>query len=80
VGDVGHPLNLRRFPPLPRGHPASGESCGICTRAIQAGDETTLIPNEPVPEEGRAQTVEGLICHWACVAEAMRAARAAEAR
>jgi hypothetical protein len=65
---------LRKFPPLAAGHPAVGTLCGICQRAIETGDETTLIPKEAPPADGRAHTVEAALCHWVCVTEALRLA------
>ena len=45
---------------------------------LEAGDETTLVPIELPPRDGRAHTVEAALCHWACVAEALRLARGTE--
>jgi hypothetical protein len=71
-------MDSRKYPPLPAGHFSIGEPCGVCTRPIEAGDETTLVPIEHPPRDGRAHTVEAALCHWACVAEALRLARATE--
>ena len=69
-------MNSRRYPPLPAGHPSIGEPCGVCRRLIEAGDETTLVPVERPPDDGRVHTVEAALCHWVCVTEALRLARA----
>lgn len=71
-------MNSRRYPPLPAGHPSVGEPCRVCRRPIEAGDETTLVPIESPPDGGRGHAVEAVLCHWVCVAEALRLARGME--
>jgi hypothetical protein len=71
-------MDPRKYSPLPVGHPSIGEPCGVCKRPLEAGDETTLVPIELPPRDGRAHTVEAALCHWACVAEALRLARGTE--
>ena len=63
--------SLCKFPPLAADHPAVGALCGICQRAIETGDETTLVPKEAAAADGRAHTVEAALCHWVCVTEAL---------
>ena len=70
--------DLRRFPPLPPDHPAIGTPCAICSRNIEAGDETTLIPKEAPPGDGRVHTVEGAVCHWSCATAVARLVRIGE--
>lgn len=67
------PPDERIFQPLPPGHPAIGTACGICTRPLEAGAVTTLIPKNSPP--AHAATVEAVLCHEACVRLARTAAR-----
>ncbi len=70
--------DLRKFPPLRADHPALGMPCGICQHKFEPGDETTLLPKEHPPEDGRIHTVEGALCHWACASAVARLARIGE--
>ena len=65
---------MRKFPPLAADHPAVGQVCPACRKAIEAGDETTLIALGPGddPEEqararaGRPYTAVAALVHWDC--------------
>jgi hypothetical protein len=57
-------LGLRKSSPLRAGHPAIGQPCVLCERAIRAGDETGRVP-EPDSEE--LVITDGLVCHWTCI-------------
>lgn len=65
---------MRKFIPLPAGHPAIGETCPACGRPIAVGDETTLVALGPgddpeaqkAAREGRAYNAVAAIVHWAC--------------
>jgi hypothetical protein len=55
----------RVFPPLPPGHPAIWEPCGLCGRTFIAGDLTMLIPKERW-KPGSSMTVESALVHQHC--------------
>lgn len=65
---------LRKFEPLPEGHPAIEIKCPGCQQKFQVGDVTTLIALGPGddPEEqkkcreGKAYNAVAVIIHWSC--------------
>jgi len=65
---------MRRYDPLPYGHPTIGEICPACRRAFAVGDEVTLIvvgpgDDEEAQERAREGRPYNAVCvpvHWAC--------------
>lgn len=66
-------MDLRKYEPLPHGHPAIGLLCLLCNRPFVEGDETTLIPVEPADDierikmqAGEPYIAQAEIAHWEC--------------
>src|ERR1700693_5901571 len=68
-------LGLRKSSPLRADHPGIGQRCGLCKRAIRAGDRTGLVP--PLDSEEPALD-DGLICHWTCIESGLSRLRQGE--
>lgn len=65
---------MRVFRPLPADHPMVLDKtcCDLCKVTFQAGDRITLIPKDPVADDGKAHTVEAVPMHAVCVQLASR--------
>ena len=61
-------LGLRRSPPLPADHSAISEPCVLCERPLWAGDRAGVLP---APDSEEWAPVDGLICHWTCIEDAL---------
>lgn len=65
---------MRRFPPLPEGHPLLGELCPACKDPLKAGDEVTLIALGPgkdpeerlLAQQGKPYNAVAAAVHWLC--------------
>jgi len=47
--------------------------CDLCKEPFQADDRITLIPKDPVPDDGKTHTVEAVAMHAVCVRWALSA-------
>ncbi len=57
--------DLGVWSPLESGHPAIGDSCWICAKAVEAGTRVALVPLESAEEAG-SRTVEARIVCGTC--------------